>query len=343
MSSLLWEKARAVAPLADLGTALPAVFALREGRSVLSYIGVPDAPGEIPEINAEERLYLDLRYADLVRRFVPALALEVLAGLPPLSEAEGLSGPAIQVSALIELGRLEEAAVTLMLAPGETGHRALLDGRIALERGQLAEAISAFSQGLELAQDPELRAELLGFRARTLRLANHDAKADQDFAALEDLCTQFNAGLSLSLVRFVRHASAHEAVPALQAAFYRVGLTQLSAQLTLGVEKDREAVAPVPLHVHGAAKKLKSDAPRFVEGLLQIAGLQLSVHSDVDAFETAWYGFAIGQRLFGQPAVVELAAFLTGMRDGIGREAYEKVRAEVEARAEARQRPSKSA
>lgn len=326
-----WQKARGVAILADVGGVLPAVFALREGRGILAWLGgepIPPTP-----LTPEERLWLDLRFAELLRRFWPAKALEVVAALPPLAEIDGLSGPGIEVAALIEAGRLEEAAVKLMLTPGDTGQRALLDGRISLERGQLAEAIGAFNQALELATEPELRAEALGFRARTLRLANQDDAAARDFDALEQLCEAHGAGISLGIVRFIRDAAAHQAVPALQAAFYRVGISQLTGPLTLGVEKDRAQVEPIPLHVHGAARKLRQDPPAFVQHLLQIASLQLAVRADVDAFETAWYGFSIGQRLFGQAAVVDLAAFIAGMRDGIGADAYAEVKTTVERRA----------
>lgn len=324
-----WERARRPAILADVGGVLPSVWALRSGRSLLAQ--ALGGEGEAPP-TAEERLWLDLRFADIVRRFLPQEALEVLRAVPPMSESGGFSGPAIEVAALIELGRLDDAEAKLMLTPGETGLRALLDGRLALERGRLADALRAFDQAVELANDVELRAEALCFRARTRRLGDLDATAD--FDALEALCAEHGAGVTISIVRFIRDASNADVLPALTGAFYRVGLTQLTAALTLGVEKDRASVEPIPLHVHGAARKHR-EATAYVSALLPIASLQLSVHADVEAFETAWYGFSVGQRLFGQAAVVELAAFLRGMRDGIGVEAFERIKAKVDERATA--------
>ncbi len=75
-------------------------------------------------------------------------------------------------------------------------------------------------------------------------------------------------------------------------------------------QADVAKLGPVPLHVHGMAKTHATEPNAYVNAVGTMAGILWREGDRQRAYETAWYGRAIGQRLFGAEVEASLTEFL---------------------------------
>lgn len=311
-----WEGAFRPAILADVALVLPPLLRLRAS----------------PDLSAGDRLRVDLRLADVARRFLPEEALALLDALPATARAEGpLDAAFLRASALLEAGRTAEAALLVPSIPTAEGLRAVVRGRLAWAEGRLEEALLHLDEALLRTEHPELRGEALGYRARALHALGRDAHADLD--ALERLCDAHRAGFTQTLFRLVRAGLDDAKLPGMADAFLRGARLWIEGQLVFGVEKDRAKVAPLPLHVHGAAMRYRDQPERYANAILFAAALAWRAGDRVPAYETAWYGGRIAERRFGAEAAAPIWSFLAELEGSVPAVERDAIRAAVSARA----------
>lgn len=273
-----------------------------------------------------------LRFAEVLRRFDADDALAVLDNLPedphPVAGREP-SGPrpfssdpelpllqpaVVRAHALLEKGKQAEASLLLPDAPSRWGVRDLLLGRLHFGSGDLDLAMEHLTAAFDAAHatpDPlarEVEAEALRLRAQ-LRLIRREQELS-DWDRLEALCEQHRAHLSRMAVQIFREAQARGKVAQLADTMVAVARRHEEGQYTAPVEHERDQVAPVPLHVHGAARKHAQDPEGYLEAILRLSALAWRVGDRLDGYETAVYGLRVGERLFGEAVAAPLRQFL---------------------------------
>lgn len=282
------------------------------------------------------RRLVALRLADVTRRAFPDEALRLLDDLPegPDPEIDVLQPAVVAAHAWLEGNQLEQARLLVPDLP-KGPVRELVMGRVAIAAGDLEGAAEFLDRCLDTL-DPEaplaveVEAEALGLRARLAMLAQRDSVEDWD--RLAKLCEAHGAWLSCTVAGVFRENVRAGTVSSAD-KFAAVARRMLEARYTRPVEADRQAVAPIPLHVHGAARTHASDPEAYVEAILQIAAMTWRAGDRLDAYETAYYGLRIGERLFGERAGQPLTTFIDGLVAPLSAEELRSLRDAVSERA----------
>jgi hypothetical protein len=262
-----------------------------------------------------------LRWCDLTRRFSPTDALSVLdAELPSVDETPSmphLTEAAVRAATLLETAQVDEAERWVTSVSAACGARALLEGRVAMQRGRLDEAhqhweiavVAAQTSGLPLASEVEI--EALGNIARLL--SARGLPADAWFTRLDQRCQELHAGFTQSAFRTLRtlqEPTARELRNERTTVAIKASMMARYAEAFLG---DAAKVGPVPLHVHGMAKVHHLEPKAYLEAVTMMASLLWRQGDRQRGYETAWYGRAVGSRLFGpkiEAALTELIDLL---------------------------------
>lgn len=307
----LEAKAFAPALLADVGGVWLALHRLRQRE---------DLPADL-------RLRAELRHADLLRRFIPEDAIATLDRLGPIAEPPPppLDPEAIRIHALLEQGKGDEAAARLPFVQPEQGLFSLLQARLAVFQGHLDEAQDALDQCLSQATLAEIRAEALGLKVRLQVVQRQDATAALD--ALDALLDRHQAGLSKTLFGLIRRGVEHDLFATMSEGLVVGGLARLKAAYTFGFQQDAAKVAPIPLEVHAAAVRHRDEPERYVRAVIAFAALTWRTGDHLRAYAIATLGHRIGARIHGEPAVLALAEFLTGLEAEADRDELRQLQA----------------
>lgn len=259
-----------------------------------------------PTLPPDLRVRVQLRLADILRRFVPDEALALLERVDlSIAPTQGVLAPdTIRTAALLEAGRREEARSLLPFIDAADGVDALLRGRLAYLDGELPVAERAWGEAIAQTTSPEVRAEALGLRARLVLGLRRDASADLD--QLEALCVEHGAGVTQTLVRLLRAMTDAEVAPIVAEGMARGGLSAMSARYCLGYEHLREQLSPIPVEVHGAARAHVEEPQQYIEAILAMSSLAWRIGNRLLSLEMASYGVKIGARLFGVPAMAPI-------------------------------------
>ncbi|MCB9760372.1 MAG: hypothetical protein H6739_11090 [Alphaproteobacteria bacterium] len=325
-----WALALKAAPLADGFLSLIHVLTL-QARTDLS---------------PERRQLAGLRLAELQRRLFPDMAIatldklgEVTADLEPWPQ---LHPAAVRAAALLEAGRADEASFVLPEVPKDSGVRDLLLGRMSFEGGRLAEAQGRFERAaagaaespLALAAETEI--EALSYAARLRHLQGDPLdEVLAAFDAVEHRCEAVGAGLTQSLHRVYAQVVREGRISDLTDAFIKLAHTQVKASYCQGHMAKAAELAPVPVAVHGAATRHADDPSAYVSAILSLSSLAWRAGYAVEGFEVATYGLAIGRRVHGDAAVVDLQLYMDGLAEAIPAERWAEVQAKALARAKA--------
>lgn len=267
---------------------------------------------------AERKRFVLLRWADVIRRFSPSDALDVLdQELPEGPEAPAvphLSEAAVRAATLLELNRHDDAQGLLPRVATSAGARALLEGRCAMAKGAFSDARAHYEVAVAVArQGPgplavEVEVEAMGHLAR---LGLVEALAENPwFDRLDARCAEIGAGFTRSTFRWLR---AHDGptANALRADRTWVAVRSfMERRYATPFEADRPKLGPVPLHVHGIAKVHHLEPQAYVRSIATLAGLMWRDGDRQRAYEVAWYGRAVGRRLFGETIEAALSEFL---------------------------------
>jgi len=253
-----------------------------------------------------------LRFADVIRRVTPEEALAVLEGdLPDDDQGEvpHLAHPAVMAATLLEMSRAEEASGWLARVRREGGAAELLEGRLALQEGHLDEADKLYELAAAAARmhphplTVEVELEAMGHRVR-LAMARQQAHGALH-RQLERRLQEANAGVTISVFRqlVLRH---EPDVRERRLDRTVIGIkTHILRTYAAPYESEREAIAPIPLHVHGLAKALRDDPMKYVSGVSTLASIQWRQGDRQNGYETAAYGEAIARRVWG-PKVADV-------------------------------------
>ena len=260
--------------------------------------------------------YVLLRWADVVRRALPRDALAVLDDeLPEATETDvpHLCEPAVRAACLLEMGQHEAALPHVMKVERRGGARELLDGRVAMQQARFDEA----EQAWELAETAalmsthplavEVAAEALGYRARLAMVT--DQPRQGVWERLEKLLASHGAGFSQSLFRGFQRLDETDG-KARQEASYRQVSEGLLARYAAPFADEADKVAPVPVEVHGVAKTHMREPERFFEAITALSGLAWRQGDRQHGYDVAWYGRAIGKRIFGEKMNQAMTSYL---------------------------------
>lgn len=264
------------------------------------------------------RRYVLLRWADVVRRWAPDDALAVLdEELPDCAETPSvphLTEPAVRAATLLEKGQHEAAAELLPQVSQATGARDLLEGRVAMQQARFDDARAHYERAEVAARvaatalSVEIEVEALGSLARLFAMRGTDATAW--FLRMEARCVELDLGLTRMAFQRLERESRPEA-RARAAAETTVALkSHLLRKYAEPFQADVGKLGPVPLHVHGMAKTHATEPNAYVNAIGTMAGILWREGDRQRAYETAWYGRAIGQRLFGAEVEASLTEFI---------------------------------
>ena len=264
------------------------------------------------------RRFVLLRWAEVIRRFAPDDALAVLdEELPDVVETPmvpHLTEPAVRAATLLEKGEHQAAAELLPRVSQACGARDLLEGRVAMQEARFDDAWAHYERAevaARVAGTPlsvEIEVEALGSLARLFAMRGMDATAW--FRRLAARCAELDLGLTRMAFERLERASRPEA-RARSAAQATVALkSHLVHKYAEPYQADIPKLGPVPLHVHGMAKTHATEPNAFVNAIGTMASIQWREGDRQRAFETAWYGRAIGRRLFGAEVEASLTEFI---------------------------------
>lgn len=262
--------------------------------------------------------FVMLRWADVIRRFSPddawAVLEEELPTAPETHTAPHLTEEAVRAATLLEMGKHEEAKDWVMRVSTAGGARALLEGRVALQTQRLPEArafwelAEAAARSADWPLAVEVEIEALGNLARLDAMAFPPSHAG--FRRMETRCKELNAGVTQSVFRTLEEMSgptARELRAERTSVAIRAHMEKTYAEPFVD---DVPKLGPVPLHVHGMAKIHKVEPMKFVEAVSGMASVLWKEGDRQRSYETAWYGRAIGTRLFGPKVEAALTEFL---------------------------------
>ncbi len=300
-----------------------------------------------PPADPSRRALLDLRMAELSRRFLPEQALEQI---DRAEQVEGAKLPAhgplavttLRAQTFIEAGRVDEARALVAKISGGDGMGALVSGRLATLDRRFEDAEADFSRAILEVQTRqeetyvEVLAEALCYRARLRRAMRDEDGWTADLDHLEKLCETYNAGFTQSLVRILREVSQGDLLEQLDEGLVRMSWIRAEAAYTLHVEHLREQLAPIPVHVHGALLAHKEDSQGYVGAILTLAPLAWRIQGRVSGYETAYYGLRIGEKTHGKEKVSEIEQYLLGIEAELGPEESANLQQEVQERANAK-------
>jgi hypothetical protein len=326
-----WRTLMRPALLADVPWQFLAALRLRKS--------LPAEPGR--------RALLELRMADLSRRFLPEQALEQLERAEQVEGAElpdhgPLAVTTLRAQALIEAGRVDEARALVAEIRSGDGMRALVSGRLAMLDRRFDDAEADFSRAILEVQTRQEEAyveglaEALCYRGRLRRAVRDQDGWTADLDHLEKLCETYDAGFTQSLVRLLREVSKGDLLEQLDEGLVRMSWLRAEAAYTLHVEHLREQLAPIPVHVHGALLAHKEDSQGYVGAILTLAPLAWRIQGRVIGYETAYYGFRIGEKTHGKEKVSEIEQYLLGIEAELGVEELATLQQEVQERANAK-------
>ncbi len=265
---------------------------------------------------AWRKRFVDLRWADVIRRAEPRQALAGLEGLVEAADPDvpHLTEPAVRAACLLEAGDWREARSYIAKVERRGGARALLDGRVALQEAAFDEAEELWSLAETEARSSthplavEVAAEALGYRLRLAMVRDGDAGGLWD--QMERLCTEHGAGFTQSAFRLLHNVeSSSDREARLQAAADRAerGMRKRYVEPFLD---DEARVAPVPLVVHGIAKVHHREPQAFFEAISTQSALAWRRGDRQHGYDIAWYGRAIGSRLLGPKMEEALTTYL---------------------------------
>lgn len=241
------------------------------------------------------------RLADLLRIIDPARARSLLED-DPSDEAAGVLALAALEQADVDAAR---PLIARIAEPVQSLAQARLD--LAEDRDD-----AAFARLDALVEDPEtppeLRAEALSFRSRSVRQRGIEA-ATADLEALEQLANEHGAFVTGAWVGAWRALLASEDRKAAAQALAQRELAELLGPLA--VEVDAAKLGPVPKHVHGAMVVFREQPDRIPEVLVPASALLWRLDAHDDAFRTVHFGARIGHRLFGLAVSQPLLSFAT--------------------------------
>jgi len=272
---------------------------------------------------AWRKRFVLLRWADLLRRALPADAFRVLdEELPAADESDvpHLTEPAVRAAALLERGQWEEAVPWVMQVERRGGARELLDGRVALQQQRFQEADQAWDLAEAAARSSthplavEVAAEALGYRAR-LAMLSDEMKASH-WGRLERLLEEHGAGFSQSIFRGLKALDDGDAKGRQETAFAKVH-HELVTRYRDPFQAEADKVAPVPVVVHGVAKTHAREPKRFFEAVTALSALAWRNGDRQHGYDIAWYGRAIGKRLFGEKMDEAMSNYLERLLDPV--------------------------
>jgi len=267
------------------------------------------------------RRFVLLRWAELTRRFAPDDALAVLDNeLPDVDETPAvphLSEPAVRAATLLEKGSHEEAAALLSEVSQDTGARDVLEGRVAMQQARFDDARAHWERAEMAARlsatplSPEIEVEAQGHLARLFAMRGLDATGW--FQRLDARCLALNAALTRGAFQRLQR----QIRPDVQER--RLERTSVAVKAFLidtyaePFQADVPKLGPVPLHVHGMAKTHAKEPNKYVNAVGTMASLLWREGDRQRAYETAWYGKALAQRLFGAEVEASLATFIEAL------------------------------
>ncbi|MCB9745850.1 MAG: hypothetical protein H6741_06315 [Alphaproteobacteria bacterium] len=246
-------------------------------------MAAPDDP-RLPEAT--------LRLGELIRPFDPERAADLaVAAFDAGADRERCT--ALSAQAQMEQGRTKAVArFAATMPPGP--RRELVEARLALLESRLDEGLARLDALLTRPElPPEVEAEALSFRARARPEAGLDAIIE-DLDALEALCLRHDATLTGVWVGMLKGLLRSEGRRALADALSTADLGRLLISATADLDPiDPATLGPIPLHVHGALKRFRTDPDQLVEHLILIAALQWRLGQH----EAAYRGITLGARL----------------------------------------------
>jgi hypothetical protein len=223
---------------------------------------------------------------------------------------------------LLESGRADEAAIHLNgVASGP--HRALLEARLLLLRGQLERGLEGLVNLLATPDLPaDVHAEALSFKARAHPEDGKQGALD-DLALLEELAIAENATITGVWIGLWRKLVQSEGFATAARVLTANDLARRLTALTEGLDIDPVSLGPVPVHVHAVFVRYRQEPAQATKELIELAGLFWQAGLQSEAHRTAVFARRIGARLLGGQAAKDLADYEQVLRHHAGEESWE--------------------
>ena len=285
----------------------------------------------LPPKKQQEPLYLH-RFVELVRRYFAKDAKELLEDMTlTWSSTEYPQLHPMSIRSLVALanGETGEASLSVLDMPKEGGVQELVQGKIAVAKKNYPFARDILRKGAQKAAEftgplsVEVEAEIL---SQLLRIELYLKEPYENTKArLDELLQIHKADISKGIQDFMPQLFTEENLGLIEKLVLIRVHSQLKGAYERGFESKRDAIAPIPLAVHGALHHHKNDDAAYRKAIIHLAALAWRLGYGLEAYRVLIFGYKLGERVHSKAKVAEILAFQEGLKKLVSQEFWKEL------------------